>query len=269
VQPGRVVVQTQPVYQQPVYQAQPVYQQPVYQQPMCGQCIQGAGEAVTTADLEDLLDHIIAYRRKGTVGTANYTSRASTVGITNLRTGDAANTQGFLTPGELAVPVGHFIASEFLPSIDPPITKASYLYQPLRDACYAAVSNLITVRSDVFCAYVTVQAVQGEGTPDEKVVVQRRYVAILNRGDSNVVVLDSEPGSATADGNTVQDGSGKTWTDDRWKGRFVRMLPTQELRRIVGNDSDTLTVSPNWTTGAAEYEIVYPRVDVPVFTEVY
>ncbi|MDO9020333.1 MAG: putative metal-binding motif-containing protein [Deltaproteobacteria bacterium] len=47
---GRVVVQTQPVYQQPVYQAQPVYQQPVYQQPVCGQCIQGAGEACNGCD---------------------------------------------------------------------------------------------------------------------------------------------------------------------------------------------------------------------------
>ena len=45
VRPGRVVVQTQPVYQQPVYQAQPVYQQPV-----CGQCIQGAGEACNGCD---------------------------------------------------------------------------------------------------------------------------------------------------------------------------------------------------------------------------
>ncbi|MBK6529762.1 MAG: putative metal-binding motif-containing protein [Deltaproteobacteria bacterium] len=50
VRPGRVVVQTQPVYQQPVYQAQPVYQQPVYQQPVCGQCIQGAGEACNGCD---------------------------------------------------------------------------------------------------------------------------------------------------------------------------------------------------------------------------
>jgi hypothetical protein len=57
VRPGRVVVQSQPVYQaqpvyqqQPVYQAQPVYQQqPVYQR-QCGQCVQGAGEACNGCD---------------------------------------------------------------------------------------------------------------------------------------------------------------------------------------------------------------------------
>lgn len=55
VRPARVVVgttYTQPVYQQqPVYQAAPVYQQqPVYQRPVCGQCIQGAGEACNGCD---------------------------------------------------------------------------------------------------------------------------------------------------------------------------------------------------------------------------
>jgi hypothetical protein len=45
VRPSRVVVTTQ----QPVYQAQPVAQ-PVYQQPVCGQCVQGAGEMCNGCD---------------------------------------------------------------------------------------------------------------------------------------------------------------------------------------------------------------------------
>ena len=45
VQPRRVVVGATYVQPQPVYQAQPVYQQPV-----CGQCIQGAGEACNGCD---------------------------------------------------------------------------------------------------------------------------------------------------------------------------------------------------------------------------
>ncbi len=91
-----------------------------------------------------------------------WAGRASTqaTGIKNLRTASDSNIAGFLTPGELAIPLADYtnwlLGWRNYASENTSLTKdRGYIRD--RDSLYNAVSNLITVNSDTYAANIMVE----------------------------------------------------------------------------------------------------------------
>ncbi|MHC4561989.1 MAG: golvesin C-terminal-like domain-containing protein [Planctomycetota bacterium] len=90
---------------------------------------------------------------------------------------------GFLTPGELAIPLAKY-AEDLLLKMefgDPPHTaeqkkqlRRSAYFLPARDSLYKAVANVVTVNSDTFAVNVEMQATGGR---------TRHYVAVVDRSN--------------------------------------------------------------------------------------
>jgi len=102
---------------------------------------------------------------------------------------------------------------------------------PKRHAYYSAVSNLLTVRSDVYLAYIAVFS----SPPD---------------GAGTVGVVNS---------NTFTDAS-KSWTPDQWRrpaGQEVRVALAggTQYAKITGNMASTLTLSSTPSQGSS-YQIL-------------
>ena len=93
----------------------------------------------------------------------NYANRATGAQVDGLRTtGDAANVRGYLTAGELAIPLADYVhalagwkAGNYGTEQDTLTRRPDYL--GIRDQLYNAVSNVITTQSDTFAAYIRVQ----------------------------------------------------------------------------------------------------------------
>jgi len=143
-----------------------------------------------TVDADKLADYIIAYRDKQSVtkvggGTRDYASRTAASGVAGLR-GDGFG--GFLTPGELAVPCGDY-ATDLLVA-NSGMTEANLkkirTYVPLRDSLYTAVSNMVSVRGDVFAVFIRVQT--GDTGGGER---NWHHLAVIDR--SNCLTADDKP----------------------------------------------------------------------------
>jgi hypothetical protein len=128
--------------------------------------------------------YIIAYRDM----TGPYANRAAASAITNLRS--SVPIKGFLTPGELAVPLGDYmndrIASaafaktwiQLAPGQKDELLKSAD-YHTVRDFLYNAVSNVVCVNSDTFAVTICVRAIPAGaiGQP-----IDWHYVAVIDAG---------------------------------------------------------------------------------------
>ncbi len=129
--------------------------------------------------LRSLADAIISYR-----STAN----RSITGLSNLRAhpsecGPTA-TLGFMTPGEIAVPLAQWAEANLCPQIlgvSGDAVKKHKWYSVVRDSLYRNVSNMITVRSACFAAFVRVEARHGD-----KTLRSRNYLAVFDRGNASL-----------------------------------------------------------------------------------
>ncbi len=170
-----------------------------------------------TWDLIGLLaDCIIAYRDKTAVakdtwhlfdtsGTwidvmdfqCDYSNRSSAMlgaGISGLRAQAASNIEGFLTPGEIAIPLADF-ADELMETLGIANLRQQEWYLETRDSLYRPISNLITVNSDVYAATIEVQLRDAGATTPKQTW---NYITVLDRsncravGDLPAVLLFSE-----------------------------------------------------------------------------
>jgi hypothetical protein len=142
------------------------------------------------------IEYILAYRdQRQAVGGPDYTLRATNDtrinGINGLRV--ASPFHGFLTPGEVAIPLSDYAHSLMQPGGIPypyaenmNITKAAG-YVDVRDAMYRSISNLITVNSDVFVVnmMLKVQPANATATTAAADLTRPRwyYVAVIDRGN--------------------------------------------------------------------------------------
>ncbi len=97
--------------------------------------------------------------------------------------------EGFRTPGELAVPLAHYMSARlgWDPSTTDPAANAAVRklvqhpeFIDARDRLYNAVANLVTVRSDTFAAIIHVQV--GDDVPAKNAW---KYLAIIDRSNCN------------------------------------------------------------------------------------
>jgi hypothetical protein len=103
---------------------------------------------------------------------------------------DGVNYDGFLTPAEIAIPLGDFVAWKLGGNYANAVKQARFAGMFGRDALYRAVSNLITVRSDTYAVLITLQT-----EPGQESMRTWRYLALLDRsncaapGDMPVTLL--------------------------------------------------------------------------------
>lgn len=143
-----------------------------------------------TVDPDMAVEYILAYRERRAVDTSDppflldYSNRAAASGISGLRTNaTAGGVRGFLTPGEVAVPLGDYVDSLIYDAAASG-TRAEALaaarmesdYLRARDAIYRTVINHLTTRSDTYAVSIRVQL----GNPAEAVWY---YVALIDRGN--------------------------------------------------------------------------------------
>ena len=168
-------------------------------------------------DPNDIVDYILAYRDQTDVlgpGPHDYrdTNPRSDTGasaVANLR--DPANNSdigGFLTPGELAIPLADYanwrmgwLNYSTTASDELSVTQdRDYIYN--RDSLYRAISNLITVNSDVYAVNIRVDLYDINEAPDndppDEPIQSWYYVSVIDRsncsslGDTPAVLLFSE-----------------------------------------------------------------------------
>lgn len=169
----------------------------------------GTTGAIIT-DANDALNCIIGYRdmklvKVTTVKGPNAetldfsTARAAAqilsrgAGITGLRATAGSNVRAYLTEAEVAIPLGMYcdalLKDAFAPGADSLMTLALHPdYAYARDALYRAISNMITVRSDVYAINIRVQLGKSATPPPNSVWY---YVAVLDR--SNCRAISDQP----------------------------------------------------------------------------
>ncbi|HDZ21295.1 hypothetical protein LCGC14_0181460 [marine sediment metagenome] len=81
---------------------------------------------------------------------------------------------GFLSPGELMIPLAAYVENELMGQPDDDIRREAYFLQA-RDSLYKAVANLITVNSDTFAANIYLQMEGGDRA--------WHYVALIDRSN--------------------------------------------------------------------------------------
>jgi len=124
------------------------------------------------------ISYIQQYRDKEGSGE----DRAGWTEIENLRTADGSDIAGFLTPGEVGIPLAKYMQS-ILGDSEDKYQDADYVRAV--NALFGYISDCISTRSDVFACYVTVQ--HGK-VPQGK---RWRYVAVIDR--SNVLRPTDKP----------------------------------------------------------------------------
>lgn len=152
----------------------------------------------TRDDIGLLVKFITAYRNRSAVswndftlasgasigaGSVNFADRVSATGITGLRTGDG-DFDGFLTSGELAIPLAKYFDTFFGMAwgMAPPLAQRPD-YVQTRNSLYTAVSNLVTVNSDTYAAYILIQ-LQPQGESDlTKYKARWNYLTVLDRSN--------------------------------------------------------------------------------------
>lgn len=139
----------------------------------------------------DAVSHILAYREMEEFAARNYAfSREGASGITNLHhykdptdpTGTpVSEIRGFLTPGEVAVPLADYVTyaiwARYPGDLAQLQKEVGYIYA--RDTLYRSISNLITVNSDVFAVNMMVQLRAADGSVRQ----DWYYVAVVDRSN--------------------------------------------------------------------------------------
>jgi hypothetical protein len=139
-----------------------------------------AAGSTLTVDPAAVAAYIIAYRDRGIAGSRNYANRSTAAGpgdspgVPNLRASTAF--AGYLTPGEIAIPLADYADDLLLSGGRPASDRRQWWYRQQRDSLYRSVANLVTVSSDVYTVYVTVQLGKGSSMKH-----RARYVAVLDR----------------------------------------------------------------------------------------
>ena len=164
----------------------------------------GVGVSLGLADVDrrQMAEFIVAYRDQRGVqlapgfttqlatpvsfDTASGTTRAGRTGIAGLRTNDNSRSVGFLSPGEVAIPMIYYLTWKLNPTANPALAVGKAIYPQWNSTralneLYGQISNLITVRSDAMCAYIQVQL-----GPDPSTMVKRNYVAIIDRSNCSL-----------------------------------------------------------------------------------
>ncbi len=114
---------------------------------------------------------IVAYREKNVFGTIDYTSRPGWPGFRNIgELNNVVNPVSMASMDSFALDANDLNA---LPDLSPGDGAVDDFEE--RNVIFARISNLITVRSDVFTAYILVRV--GEDGP------QKRMIAILDRSE--------------------------------------------------------------------------------------
>jgi len=179
------------------------------------------GTQTRTVNIWELAAHIVAYRDKLNTsdfvgagsGTGSYasianntnlqrdysTSRAGTAGSNIAELRQQSQGRGFLTPGEIAIPIADYINTlfgwidyatdppiDFINSVNLGLAAGNYAdYIQAKDVLYRSVSNLVTVNSDVYAVYIYVKANPAGvgGTVAATAGHEWRYIAILDRSN--------------------------------------------------------------------------------------
>jgi hypothetical protein len=162
-------------------------------------CLPGIA-SLSITDANTMVGEIIAYRDKG-VGTKNYSDRAGVTGIANLRP-----QPGFACAGEVAIPLheANMSANNNYNSNKPPDNYAvdpngyddGLVAHPSGDpikyyTLYSWLANQVTVRSNVYIAFIRVQVVPAGRAAPLSSDPYRRYVAVIDR--SNCTTAATKP----------------------------------------------------------------------------
>jgi hypothetical protein len=127
---------------------------------------------INATERAKIAEYIQCYRDgEQVIGGPDYSNRAAATGIGGLRDGVTHN--GFLTPGELAIPLGDYVASR-LSSDDR--KRADYASMFGRYGLYRAVGNLVTVQSDTYAVLLALRVMDSRGRPKTW-----RYMALIDR----------------------------------------------------------------------------------------
>jgi hypothetical protein len=106
------------------------------------------------------------------------TDRAAWTGITNLRNANGSKIAGFLTPGEVGIPLAKYM--DTLLQAGNAAFEQDADYVRARNCLFGYISDCISTRSDVYACYITVQ--HGRNYSGKR----WRYVAVIDR--SNVML---------------------------------------------------------------------------------
>ncbi len=139
---------------------------------------------ITAADIEEALDYIIAYRDRIQIGgspdyssgrgdgTSTHPTITYRKPISGLRTN--SDIDGYLTPGEVAIPLGDYVINNLMAI--PGTPEDNEYYQSIRDSFYAPISNLVTVNSDVFAVNIRVDLYDADETPEETDTTTNEFI---------------------------------------------------------------------------------------------
>ena len=105
------------------------------------------------------------------------TGRAALTGITGLRSAAGSDIAGFMTPGEVGIPLAMYMDTLLKASTAECEKDSDYVRA--RNCLFGYISDGIATRSDVYACYVTVQHGKNAGGR------RWRYVAVIDR--SNVI----------------------------------------------------------------------------------
>ncbi|MBS3734408.1 MAG: hypothetical protein KGY99_05720 [Phycisphaerae bacterium] len=129
---------------------------------------------ITTARRNTLCDYILAYRYAAHIGgSRDYMSRAGATGIAGLR--GSSNHPGYMTPGELAVPLGDYVVDHFAGLAN----EGTANYAVAVNLLYTSVANVITTQSDTYAATIRVEL--RDADDDEQGTWH--YLAVIDRGN--------------------------------------------------------------------------------------
>lgn len=142
----------------------------------------GAGETSFAYNLVEALQQVAKYRDETNRAWADKNNL-----LGNLRS--ATSYRGFLTPGEVGIPLAAHLEDKLGANIDK--TDADYIRA--RNSLFGYISDCITTRSDVYACYVTIQV--GKKAKESR---RWRYVALIDRSnvmtntDSAVEVMSAQ-----------------------------------------------------------------------------
>jgi len=114
-------------------------------------------------------------------------SKATAANIPGLRDDPNSDIQGFLTPGEVAIPLARYAERRMMIGTGLTLAELRKLrdYPRARDTLYRAVSNLITVNSDVYSLNIRVQLGRPTKVEEDRGETPQHvwyYVAVIDRG---------------------------------------------------------------------------------------
>ncbi len=165
--------------------------------------------AITTAEIDAAIDYIFAYRDRLNItpGNGNATfdpdyrsllavppgpgrgdgtvAALNPALITGLR--GTSDYDGFLTPGEVAIPLGDYVINNLMLIPGPDTPELNKYYQSIRDSFYTPISNLVTVNSDTYAVNIRVDLYDADESPEDIANYDPQhtwyYIAVIDRSN--------------------------------------------------------------------------------------